>query len=189
MDTYIEVDLDNDWVILDRTKYSKAGWTPFAGRRVFGKVRRVVLRSKTVFVDDKFLVSGGFGQNIRQDNLLIEGSSTISSTAVIPDMRYNLDIVQKQLFKFKLGHIYSVEQFTRQKLRYLFHRASELRQLSKDGKLDILKNRIIANLFYEPSTRTRCSFSAAVMNLGGQVIDISPHEASIQKGESLEDTF
>ena len=52
-DTHIEVDLDEEWTIPAATKHSKAGWTPFAGMKVKGIVKRVVLRGKTVFVDGK----------------------------------------------------------------------------------------------------------------------------------------
>ena len=63
-DTYIEVDMDEEWVIPEAMPFSKAQWTPFTGRSVIGRVRRVVLRNEVVFVDTKVLVSPGFGQNI-----------------------------------------------------------------------------------------------------------------------------
>ena len=52
-----------------------------------------------------------------------------------------------------------------------------------DGKL-------LATLFYEPSTRTRFSFEAAMLRLGGQVIGFSePNSSSVSKGESISDTI
>lgn len=52
-----------------------------------------------------------------------------------------------------------------------------------DGKL-------LATLFYEPSTRTRCSFEAAMLRLGGKVIGFSePNSSSVAKGESIADTI
>ena len=52
-----------------------------------------------------------------------------------------------------------------------------------DGKL-------LATLFYEPSTRTRFSFEAAMLRLGGQVIGFSePNSSSVAKGESIADTI
>lgn len=51
-----------------------------------------------------------------------------------------------------------------------------------------LNGRVIANLFFEDSTRTRCSFETAVHRLGGQVFNLTPNGSSISKGESLVDT-
>ncbi|MSR45195.1 MAG: aspartate carbamoyltransferase catalytic subunit [Phycisphaerales bacterium] len=51
-----------------------------------------------------------------------------------------------------------------------------------------LNGRVIANLFFEDSTRTRCSFETAVHRLGGQVFNLTPAGSSLSKGESLVDT-
>jgi aspartate carbamoyltransferase catalytic subunit len=51
-----------------------------------------------------------------------------------------------------------------------------------------LQGRVIANLFFEDSTRTRCSFETAVHRLGGQVFNLTPSGSSMSKGESLVDT-
>lgn len=57
------------------------------------------------------------------------------------------------------------------------------------GHSDLLKGRILAALFYEPSTRTRLSFEAAMLRLGGQVITSEGIQfSSLFKGESIEDT-
>ena len=57
------------------------------------------------------------------------------------------------------------------------------------GTFDLLKGKILANLFYEPSTRTSSSFTAAMERLGGQVIPINEvRYSSVSKGESLPDT-
>lgn len=65
-DTFIEVDLDEEWIIADKPTFCKAGWTPFAGFPVKGRVKRVVLRGQVVFLDGKLLSQPGFGQNIRK---------------------------------------------------------------------------------------------------------------------------
>ncbi|GFT04194.1 CAD protein [Nephila pilipes] len=62
--TYVEIDLDNEWEIPVETSFSKARWTPFAGRKVKGLVRRVVLRGEVAFVDGQILCEPGTGQNI-----------------------------------------------------------------------------------------------------------------------------
>jgi aspartate carbamoyltransferase len=57
------------------------------------------------------------------------------------------------------------------------------------GSADLLRGKILANLFYEPSTRTSSSFMAAMLRLGGQVIPINNVQySSVTKGESLPDT-
>jgi carbamoyl-phosphate synthase/aspartate carbamoyltransferase/dihydroorotase len=61
--------------------------------------------------------------------------------------------------------------------------------VKRDGGCELLKGRILANIFYEPSTRTMCSFAAAMMRLGGQVIPVSESSSSSQKGETLSDTI
>ncbi|MCI6609766.1 MAG: aspartate carbamoyltransferase [Ezakiella sp.] len=56
--------------------------------------------------------------------------------------------------------------------------------------LDVCKGKLLATLFYEPSTRTRFSFEAAMLRLGGSVIGFSePGSSSVAKGESLRDTI
>lgn len=60
--------------------------------------------------------------------------------------------------------------------------------VEKHGSLSLLKGRILCTAFFEPSTRTMCSFEAAMMRLGGNTIAISPSTSSIAKGESNEDT-
>uniref|UniRef100_UPI00358E2434 multifunctional protein CAD isoform X2 n=1 Tax=Myxine glutinosa TaxID=7769 RepID=UPI00358E2434 len=63
--TYVEVDVDQEWIIPDVPQFSKACWTPFAGRRVKGMVRRVVLHGEVAFIDGKVLVEPGFGEDVR----------------------------------------------------------------------------------------------------------------------------
>ena len=86
--------------------------------------------------------------------------------------------------------ILSVKQFSRGDLEYIFGVAHEMRiMVDRIGTFDLLKGKILANLFYEPSTRTSSSFSAAMQRLGGAVIPISEVKySSVAKGESLPDT-
>ncbi|MBC7361671.1 MAG: aspartate carbamoyltransferase [Candidatus Aminicenantes bacterium] len=87
-------------------------------------------------------------------------------------------------------NILSVRQFTRADLEYIFSVAHEMRvMVERIGTFDLLKGKILANLFYEPSTRTFASFMAAMQRLGGAVIPISEvRYSSVAKGESLPDT-
>ncbi len=86
--------------------------------------------------------------------------------------------------------ILSVKQFSRQDLMYIFEVAHEMREMvERIGAFDLLKGKILANLFYEPSTRTASSFTAAMERLGGSVIPINEVKySSVAKGESLPDT-
>jgi aspartate carbamoyltransferase catalytic subunit len=86
--------------------------------------------------------------------------------------------------------ILSVKQFSREDLQYVFGVAHEMRgMVERVGTFDLLKGKILANLFYEPSTRTASSFTAAMERLGGSVIPISEVKySSVSKGESLPDT-
>ncbi len=86
--------------------------------------------------------------------------------------------------------IVSVEQFSRDDLSYIFDAADEMRGIVKRvGATDLLKGYVLANLFYEPSTRTSSSFIAAMQRLGGTVIPIHGVQySSVSKGESLPDT-
>jgi aspartate carbamoyltransferase catalytic subunit len=86
--------------------------------------------------------------------------------------------------------ILSVSQFTREDLEYIFGVAEEMRSMvERVGTFDLLKGKILANLFYEPSTRTSSSFLSAMERLGGSVIPISEvRYSSVAKGESLPDT-
>jgi carbamoyl-phosphate synthase/aspartate carbamoyltransferase len=91
---------------------------------------------------------------------------------------------------FRGKHVLSVNQFTRADLHLLFTVAQEMRLgVQRQGVLDILKGRVLATMFYEPSTRTSASFDAAMQRLGGRTIPISVEHSSTQKGETLQDTI
>ena len=86
--------------------------------------------------------------------------------------------------------VVSVKQFERHDLEEILSVAHEMREVvTRIGTWDLLKGKILANLFYEPSTRTSSSFIAAMQRLGGAVIPITGVQfSSVAKGESLPDT-
>ncbi len=90
----------------------------------------------------------------------------------------------------KLHHIIESQQFTLPTLIELFERADQMeRVVARGGTLDY-QYKIMASLFYEPSTRTRFSFESAMLRLGGKVLSTErAHEfSSVMMGEALEDT-
>ncbi|XP_055370971.1 CAD protein [Condylostylus longicornis] len=259
--TYVEVDLDDEWEIPRESQYSKAKWTPFAGIKVKGRVHRVVLRGEVAFVDGQVLIPPGYGQNVRsphyrkhhqsienldksladiQDglqNIDITRNSDLesdvrtnevfskllseplpklnvhfagepSSRPISPMPRVRLDSTSNTRLKeliqqtstaatvessstTLLGkHILSVDMFTKEQLNDIFNLAQIFKvQVNKDRPLDdILRGKVMASIFYEVSTRTCCSFAAAMQRLGGKVIYMDETSSSVKKGETLEDS-
>jgi len=91
--------------------------------------------------------------------------------------------------RFKGRDVISILDFSRADLEYLFRTAEKMRRFVR-GRTNLLSDRVMASLFFEPSTRTRLSFEAAMNRLGGAVIGFSePGVSSTAKGESLEDTI
>lgn len=85
--------------------------------------------------------------------------------------------------------VLSVKQLSRTDLHRIFAVAGDMKALLKRmGSVDLLKGKIMANVFYEPSTRTSSSFYAAMTRLGGTVLPFEQSNSSVVKGESLEDT-
>jgi len=88
-------------------------------------------------------------------------------------------------------NIVSIDQFSTDDILQIFSVALEMKRVVlKRGGTDILKGKILANLFYEHSTRTASSFTAAMQRLGGTVIPINEVKySSVSKGETLVDTI
>ncbi len=85
-------------------------------------------------------------------------------------------------------HVVEVGQFDREMVERLFANADRMRVLARSARP--LAGRILATIFYEPSTRTRLSFESAMLRLGGQVISTENARefSSAIKGETIEDT-
>ncbi|MCX2727469.1 aspartate carbamoyltransferase [Thermomicrobium sp. 4228-Ro] len=92
--------------------------------------------------------------------------------------------------RLETKHVLSVAQFDRRFLLALFDRADEFAALPPREIAPVARGAIMATLFYEPSTRTRLSFEAAMTRLGGSVIsaEYAASTSSAAKGESIEDT-
>lgn len=80
--TYIEVDLDDEWVIPEAMPFSKSKWTPFAGMKVRGSVHRVVLRGEVAYVEGQVLVNPGFGQDIREMQTKMKAQTVVNAPVI-----------------------------------------------------------------------------------------------------------
>ncbi|XP_011631287.1 CAD protein-like, partial [Pogonomyrmex barbatus] len=287
--TYVEVDLDDEWIIPEAMPYSKSKWTPFTGMTIRGSVHRVVLRGEVAYVEGQVLVNPGFGQDIRDvqyktkvpptlhtpaasnqlaetiykplsllDSLLspnyeksvlhgdrvadlhedeqiesfthllqpashkstvhfapytdvdkeypkaLPSQRTVSPLPINNVTRYKSDSNSNLLTTAVTSvpivhannslvghHVLTVDIFNKEILKDIFHLAETFRNaIRKERPLDhILKGKIMASVFYEVSTRTSCSFAAAMERLGGRVIYMDGTTSSVKKGETLEDSI
>ena len=74
--------------------------------------------------------------------------------------------------------------------RHIFKVADQMKaDVEGTGGNDLLAGKILANIFYEPSTRTSASFAAAMLRCGGKVMQIDSQTSSAKKGESIGDTI
>ena len=80
----------------------------------------------------------------------------------------------------------TIADLSKEKIMYLLEMAKEF---EKHPNRELLKGKVVATLFFEPSTRTRLSFETAANRLGARVIGFSDAKASsVSKGETLKDT-
>ncbi|NVM01267.1 MAG: aspartate carbamoyltransferase [Candidatus Helarchaeota archaeon] len=85
--------------------------------------------------------------------------------------------------------IISIKNLTRDEIEYILDIALKMKK-HYDEPTDLLKGKILTTLFYEPSTRTRLSFTSAMLKLGGEVMGFSdPKASSAAKGENLSDSI
>ncbi len=86
-------------------------------------------------------------------------------------------------------HLIESNDFSLEEQEEIFTLADQI--MANEGQyLDACRGKLLSTLFYEPSTRTRFSFEAAMLRLGGQVVGFSePNSSSVSKGESIADTI
>ena len=86
--------------------------------------------------------------------------------------------------------IISMNDMSKEEILEILEIAKKIEKTSEEEKLNFLKGKIIATLFFEPSTRTKMSFESAAFRLGAQVLQLPPLElSSVKKGESFSDTI
>jgi carbamoyl-phosphate synthase / aspartate carbamoyltransferase len=189
-------------------------WSPIQGKVLKGAVHRVLIHEQTAFLDGIVVVppmgrdlssvviphipaeramstSGGIrpdlgisALNVRVKDGPVPGKASLTPGTGVSGL---LEIHHPA---FHRRHILSVKQFSRHDIHDLFSLAHEMQlQVERSGTLDILKGKVLATIFYEPSTRTSASFDAAMKRCGGSVIQVSADTSSVMKGESLPDTI
>lgn len=120
-------------------------------------------------------------------SLTLSAPATISSSG--PSQTPSAALLMRHP-TFNRKHILSVRQFNRDDLHALFTLASEMRHaVERFGTIDVLRGKVLCNIFYEESTRTSASFEAAMKRCGGEVVSINAKSSSVAKGESLSDTI
>lgn len=84
-----------------------------------------------------------------------------------------------------------IEELGRQEIEAILHRARDFQQVQHQPvkKYDLLRGKMVVNLFFESSTRTRTSFEIAAKRLGADAVSITASGSSVSKGESLVDTL
>lgn len=90
---------------------------------------------------------------------------------------------------FKGRDVISIEDFSREEIDYILKNSESMESIALKGS-KILEGKILATMFFEPSTRTRLSFEAAMLKLGGSTIGFADADiTSVRKGENLSDTI
>ena len=96
----------------------------------------------------------------------------------------------KDLFKWTRKDLLSLEELSKEEIEWILKTAESFKEVSTRDvkKVPVLRGKTIANLFFEPSTRTRTSFELAAKRLSADIINFSSTGSSTSKGESLRDT-
>jgi aspartate carbamoyltransferase catalytic subunit len=89
------------------------------------------------------------------------------------------------------NHLSGIDKLDRNDIELILNTAEDMRVIVKYGGSRLLSDKLMVTLFYEPSTRTRLSFEAAMLRLGGQVTSVADavRTSSVWKGETLADTI
>jgi len=86
-------------------------------------------------------------------------------------------------------HFLTLNDLSKEELNQIIQRAQELKAMQKAGAIhEPLKNKILGMVFEKSSTRTRVSFEAGMVQLGGQAIFLSPRDTQLGRGEPIEDS-
>lgn len=99
-------------------------------------------------------------------------------------------VTAKKAFTWAKKDLLGIEYLTKEEIEHILEYAKSFKEVLHRPlrKVPALRGKTVANLFYEPSTRTRTSFELAAKKLSADVINIMKESSSIQKGETLIDT-
>ena len=88
-----------------------------------------------------------------------------------------------------LRHFLSLDDLSSKELRQIISRSIDLKAEHKSGTIfEPLKNRVLALIFENSSTRTRVSFESAMAQFGGSTVFLSPQDSQLSRGETIEDS-
>lgn len=82
-----------------------------------------------------------------------------------------------------------MNDFTAEEILLILKKAEAIEKMSDKEKLSLMHGKIVATMFYEPSTRTKLSFESAAMRLGANILYFDTEHSSVKKGESFSDTI
>lgn len=186
----------------------------FKRENIQGSIERVCFNGETICLNGRMFYNNDFSADILDDSNLItvENNGFISENYFEDNKKLTIDLnnehnnhVLKSVLTTTNGFetindyftnnpflktsILNVNNFTKNSLHTLFEFSQEMKiNVEKHGVLDILKGKVLANMFFEPSTRTMISFDCAMQRLGGRVLNFNSSQSSVLKGESLKDT-
>lgn len=123
-------------------------------------------------------------RNIFHRNVILQ------NLTIVKFLVYCIPLSILHQMSLSIRHLTSTKQLTRSDTDAILQAAQEMEIVLKKGSDDRLRGKILATLFYEPSTRTRLSFETAMQRLGGDVITADGFQfSSLYKGETVEDTI
>ncbi|NOX52919.1 MAG: aspartate carbamoyltransferase, partial [Planctomycetes bacterium] len=100
------------------------------------------------------------------------------------------DDAASQEVRWNRKHLLGLEELTAEEITLILDKAAEFKKLAAQGetKLAALRGTVVANLFFEPSTRTRTSFGLAAKRLSADTVEFTASGSSVSKGETFFDT-
>ncbi|KAJ3312934.1 hypothetical protein HDV04_002591 [Boothiomyces sp. JEL0838] len=127
-------------------------------------------------------------QKLEPEPVTLENKGETVASKYIQDLPRSMVHIHNSS-PFYRKHVVSVKPFDRKDLHILFGVAQEMKTLvERQGQVNLLNGKVMCSAFWEPSTRTSCSFEAAMTRLGGGVVSINQITSSIAKGETIGDT-
>src|SRR5437773_11130457 len=121
--------------------------------------------------------------------LLARWVTSVSTSSRELVVTLELAVQEAKIAGRRRRHLLDLESLSRTEIETILDTSESLVEVSqrRRRKLSTLKGKVVANLFFEPSTRTRTSFGLAAKRLSADTIDFSPGGSSLSKGETFID--